>query len=131
MAFMRPDISREKERFLISDDLEEVVFCKYNQVFLQPGTYSADDLPEDEDLAADVLDVCKELGVTEFEIVSKYWGYLSAPGYLDRSDYILGDSIQDVAKQLLDMYFDGDPEYMDEAEKEDMAWLESVEKEGA
>lgn len=128
MAFMRATLSGYKDYFLISDDLEEAVFCRYNGINLPVGTYDEyDPRPEDEDLAEGVDNIFKMFpSVNQFEVVCKFWGQLSAPGYLDQTDYCLGDSQADVAQQLLDLYFDGEDKYMDEDQKEDRAWLESI-----
>ncbi len=128
MAFMSATLSDFREYFLISEDLEEVIFCKYNSIHLPVGTYDEEGEPsEDEDIAEEVDNIFKMFpSVHQFEVVYKFWGQLSASGYMDQTDYCLGDSQADVAQQLLDMYFDGEDEYMDDAEKEDRAWLESV-----
>ena len=34
----------------------------------------------------------------------KFYGWLSAPGYLDRTDPVEGKTIREVAEQLLEMY---------------------------
>ena len=52
-----------------------------------------------------------------------YQGYLSAPGYLDRTDIVVADTVGEVAKQLLDLYFDQPLEDMDADELEDVEWL--------
>ena len=128
MAFLRPQIYKEKDRFLIADNLEDAVFCRWNGISIPVGTYDVDDLDDSED-SDDVLSVAKQFDCAEFEIVETFYGVLEPAGcYLDRSSYVLGDTVPEVAQQLLDLYFDGDPEYMDEGEKEDLAWLESVVK---
>ena len=128
MAFMTAVVSDTQEYFLISDDLENAVFCKYNGINLPPGTYDDDmDPPDDEELAEAIAEVFKMFpNISQFEIVFKYWGLLSAPGYMDQTDYVLGDTPGDVAQQLLDMYFDGEDEYMDDDERADRDWLESI-----
>lgn len=128
MAFMNATVSDGPEYFLISDDLEEAIFCKYNSIHLPVGIYDEEDEPsKDEDLAEEITNVFNLFpSVHQFEVVYKFWGQLSASGYMDQTDYVFGDSQADVAQQLLDMYFDGEEEYMDEDEKEDRAWLESI-----
>lgn len=128
MAFMRAQVSTIKENFLISDDLDEAVFCEYNNIDLPPGEYNVnDEAPEDDSQFENWMEavrIAEVLGITHsFEIVEKYWGELSAPGYMDRTDYILGDSPADVAQQMLDMYFDGDIEDMDDDERDDISML--------
>ncbi len=133
MAFMSATLSDFREYFLISDDLEDAVFCRYNGINLPVGVYDEDDVrPEDENAAYEITNVFNLFpSVHQFEVVYKFWGQLSASGYMDQTDYCLGDSQADVAQQLLDMYFDVDEEDMDEDEKEDRAWLESIVEEGA
>ena len=128
MAFMTAIVSDVQEYFLISDDLDNAVFCKYNGVNLPSGTYDDDmDLPDDEELAEAIAEVFKEFpNISQFEIVYQYWGQLSASGYMDQTDYFLGDTQAEVAQQLLDMYFDGDDEYMDNGQRADRDWLESI-----
>lgn len=129
MAFMRAEVGDYKELFLISDELEEVLFCKYNAIGLPPGEYDIDDeLPEEDDSKFDdwleASRIFDNFGIKRsFEIVEKFWGVMSAPGYMDRTDYILGDSQADVAQQMLDMYFDGDIEDMDDDERDDVSML--------
>lgn len=127
MAFLRAQVYENRERFLIAENLEDAVFCKYNGIQLPVGSYDVDELPEDEDLAEEIVAAANEFRCTNFEIVEQFYGCLEPHGcYTDRSGYTLGDSIQDVAQQMLDLYFDGDPEYMDEGEKEDVAFLEGL-----
>lgn len=128
MAFMTAAVSDGKDYFLISDDLENTLFCIYNGINLPAGVYDDDmDPPDDEELAEAIAEVFKMFpNISQFEIVFKYWGQLSAPGYMDQTDYVLGDTPGDVAQQLLDMYFDGEDEYMDDDERADRDWLESI-----
>jgi hypothetical protein len=139
MAFMTARVSDTRDYFLTSEDLEECVFCKYNSIGLPVGVYSVDDEPPsgehapEWDTYEDSRVVFMSLPqVNSFEIVYKFWGQLSASGYMDQTDYVLGDTQAEVAQQLLDMYFDGEDEYMDDEERADREWLESiVEGEGA
>ncbi len=128
MAFMTARVSDTQDYFLISEDLEECIFCKYNGIDLPVGTYTDDmDPPDDEELAEAIAEVFKEFpNISQFEIVYQYWGQLSASGYMDQTDYFLGDTQAEVAQQLLDMYFDGEDEYMDDEERADREWLESI-----
>ena len=128
MAFMTARVSDTKDYFLLSEDLEEYVFCKYNGIDLPVGTYTDDmDPPDDGILAEAIAEVFKEFPtISQFEIVHKFWGQLSASGYMDQTDYFLGDTQAEVAQQLLDMYFDGEDEYMDDEERADREWLESI-----
>jgi hypothetical protein len=128
MAFMTASVSYQKDYFMVSDDLEEAVFCKYNSIHLPEGHYDEnDDLEyQDEDVVECIQNIYKEHKVSSFDIVYKYYGQLEAPGYMDQTDYCFGDSQAEVAQQLLDMYYDGEVEYMDEGEKADMAFLQSI-----
>jgi hypothetical protein len=49
---------------------------------------------------------------------------------MDQTDYYFGDSRAEVAEYLISAFFDGDKEYMDKDELEDLAWLESIVNEG-
>ncbi len=128
MAFMTARVSETKDYFLASDDMEEAVFCEYNGINLPVGVYDEDmDPPDDEELAESIAEVFKTFpNISQFEIVYQYWGQLSASGYMDQTDYFLGDTQAEVAQQLLDMYFDGDDEYMDNGQRADRDWLESI-----
>ena len=127
MAFMRATISRTKEFFLFSEELEEAIFMKHDNVSMVPvGIYDLDDVQEDDELQDCLEQIDEELDITTFEVVEQYWGNLSAPGYLDQTSYILGNTQAEVAQQLLDMYFDYDPEDMDADERDDMEWLQKL-----
>lgn len=131
MAFMRAVVSDTKDYFLISEDLEESVFCKWNGIDLPVGEYREDDDPlEDEEMQEQVDGVFKEYSIKQFEIIYAFHGLLEAPGYLDHTDYFFGDSRAEVAEYLISAFFDGDKEYMDKDELEDLAWLESIVNEG-
>jgi len=134
MAFMTARVSDTPDYFLLSEDSEGCVFCKYSGIDLPAGTYTDDmDPPDDDGLYEEIVNVFKMCPtISQFEIVYKFWGQLSASGYMDQTDYVLGDTQAEVAQQLLDMYFDGEDEYMDDEERADREWLESiVEGEGA
>lgn len=128
MAFMTARVSETPDYFLISEDQEGCVFCEYNGINLPVGVYDEDmDPPDDEELAESIAEVFKTFpNISQFEIVYQYWGQLSASGYMDQTDYVLGDTQAEVAQQLLDMYFDGDDEYMDNGQRADRDWLESI-----
>ena len=131
MAFMRAYVSDHTHRFLVADTLDEPVMCGPNSIDLPEGTY-------DEGTYDDVHTMCLEQAIVvctlfneyridRFEIVEKYWGNLSAPGYMDQTDYVLGDTRADVAAELLNMYFDDlDDNVLDEEEIVDVAFLESL-----
>lgn len=127
MAFMSAVIGRKKEFFMLSDELEEIVFCKYNNIHLPEGHYDEDDEPNpDMDIEAEIRETMDEFKVTNFDIKFAYYGQLSADGYMDQTDYCLGDTQAEVAQQLLDMYYSGEVEYMDAEEVDDMNWLQSI-----
>lgn len=126
MAFMQAMIHPHRDLFLISDQLDETIYCRYNSINLPVGDYDVDELPEDEDLAESILAVSKELKIDRWEIVDRFHGELSAPGYMDRTDFVLGESIAEVAQQLLNMYYDGEEEYMDADQKVERTWLEAL-----
>jgi hypothetical protein len=127
MAFMTASVSYQKDYFMVSDDLEESVFCKYNGIDLPEGHYDEDDDPlEDEDHECRVREIFKEYKVSSFDIIYRYYGQLEAPGYMDQTDYVFGDSQAEVAQQLLNMYYDGEVEYMGEDEKADMEFLQGI-----
>ena len=137
MAFLRADIGLDKEVFVIHERQEEgpdFLSCTNLPTTLKAGTYNEDiSLAEIidrrlelEDLEA-IQDFFKEEKIDEFEVTEPlYWGYLSASGYMDQTQKELGESYAEVAQQLLDNYFSGDPEYMDDDEKADQAWLEKI-----
>ena len=118
MSFMTPEISSEKSRFLLSDYLEEPIECNYNGVGLSVGVYDEDNTDEE------VQEVCSKFKIWTFEIVEKFYGCLSASGYLDQTSLFLGDTQAEVAQQLIDAFYDGEEEYMSDDEKEERAWLE-------
>lgn len=122
MAFMRAEISEYKGLFIISDSLEEAIPLD-RRGGLKEGVYSR---PDEEDEDADVCSICEEFDIDDFEVVNKYSGCLFAPGYLDQTSLYLGDTRADVAQDLLDAFFDGPIEYMDEDERADMEWLNSI-----
>lgn len=134
MAFMRASIDTRKAVFVIHETQEGPYFREVTGLpsTLKAGTYTEDlTLAEivDMDLELDDLvaiqDYLKENRIDEFEVTEPmYWGYLSAPGYMDQTDKVLGETYAEVALQLLDLYFDS--EYLDSDELEDRAWLEEI-----
>ena len=118
MSFMTPEISSEKSRFLLSDYLEEPIECNHNGVGLSVGVYDEDNTDEE------VQEVCSKFKIWTFEIVEKFYGCLSASGYLDQTSIFLGDTQAEVAQQLIDAFYDGEEGYMSDDEKQERAWLE-------
>lgn len=66
--------------------------------------------------------------VLTIEPASGWLAYMSAPGYMDRSDYGLFDTEAEAAQVLLDMVFDQDPESYDDEERAEIAELEAQAK---
>ena len=133
MSFMRAAISNEPETWIITEDDDgEILTC------LPDGDYM-DDLTE-EDLAqiaetndldyASVIDDYKEAlrlaDNHDFTIRTGFRGWLSAPGYLDRTSAVIADSVAEVARELLGMYFDQPFDEMDDDELEDALWLSDL-----
>jgi hypothetical protein len=136
MSFMRATISTKKEVFVIHERPDE-----YGPEFitetrlpnnLEAGNYSEDislaEIVEAglelEELEA-IQDYLKENDIDEFTVTEPlYWGQLSASGYMDQTSKALGESLAEVAQQLLDLYFDS--EYLDADELEDRTWLEKI-----
>ncbi|NCC40908.1 MAG: hypothetical protein EOM21_15965 [Gammaproteobacteria bacterium] len=135
MSFMIPTIHKTKDMFVIYEsgmDQGPEFLSESDCPRLRPGIYTRDELLSyrsklGHDATQGLIDFFrKHRDVDEVEIQESYWGWLSAPGYLDRSDVVLGDSRADVAQQLLDMFYDGDPEYMTDDEKAEAEWLQGI-----
>ena len=137
MAFLRATLNTEREVFVIherQEDGPDLIECTSLPNNLEPGDYSEGltlaqilvaglDL---DDLEA-IQDYLKAEKIDEFTVTEPlYWGYLSASGYLDQTSKEIGESYAEVAQQLLDLYFSGEIEYMDDDEKEDLEWLEKI-----
>lgn len=133
MAFTRADISNSTETWCFTDgDSFEV------HTILPDGEYYDLDINDYEQIAEDNnLDpedveeaynaILKEIGhASNFVLATGYRGWLSAPGYLDRTDPVICDTPAEAAQALLDMYFDGELQYMDDGELEDALWLAEV-----
>lgn len=127
MAFMRPYINTNPETYIVT--YEHQFPIQLHQV--PDGDYYRDDLDGDETLEEDAKAVLKDFfdehpHLREITVITGLTGYLHAPGCLDQTDVCFGDTVQEVAQQLLDLYFDRDPEYMDDEEKDDMEWLKGL-----
>lgn len=127
MAFMRPYINTNPETYIVTEDHQFAI--PLHQV--QDGDYYRDNLDGDETLDEDAKAVLKDFfdehpRFREVTVITGMTGYLHAPGYLDQTDVCFGDTVQEVAKQLLDLYFDQDPEDMDDEEKDDVEWLKDL-----
>jgi hypothetical protein len=134
---MRASINKNPETFILHERQEygpDFLSCTSLPNHLKAGAYSADlTLAQIVDMGLDlndleaIQDYLKEERIEEFEVTKPlYWGYLSAAGYMDQTSKELGESPAEVAQQLLDLHFLGETEYMDEGEKEDLAWLEQI-----
>jgi hypothetical protein len=131
MAFMTSTITDNKEYFLISEELDEIIYCKYNSINLPMGEYTIDDEEplvgrEEHRVWEESRRILKEYSIDSFTIVWQYGGQLEACGYLDCTGWYLGDTVSEVADQLLEYFYDQEDQYMDEEEKADKAWLEGL-----
>ena len=133
MAFMRASISNEPETWIITEDDDgEILTC------LPDGDYDNDLIEEDLAQIAETNDLDYESVIDDykealrladnhdFTIRTGFRGYLAAPGYLDRTSAVIADSVAEVARELLDLYFDQELEYMDDDELEDAEWLSDL-----
>ena len=131
MAFMTPTITSSKEYFMINHDSCEIVACKYTTINLPMGEYTVDDEEppvggEEHRVWEEAKRVMELYSIDNFTITWQYGGKLEACGYLDQTDWYLGDTLSEVAEQLLESFYDQEDQYMDEEEKADKAWLESL-----
>ena len=134
MAFMQPVINKNREYFVTYEsnmDEGPEFLAESNCPRLPPGTYSRDELLSyrskfGHDTTQQIIDFLREKDIDDFEILYQFWGWMSAPGYMDRSDVFLGESYSEVAEQLLEMFYDGDPEYYDDDQKEEIEWLQGL-----
>lgn len=133
MSFMRASISSEPETWLITEnDDGETCTC------LPDGDYDSD-MDEEElsilaeenslDYANVVEDYKEALKISrnnDFSIRTGFRGWLAAPGYLDRTPAVIADSVAEVARELLDLYYDSPLDEMDDDELEDAEWLSDL-----
>lgn len=135
--FMRATLNKKKEVFVIherQEDGPDFITCTALPNNLKAGDYNEDlTLTEIVEAGLDLDDLesiqkyLKEERIAEFTVTAPlYWGYLSASGYLDQTSKELGESYAEVAQQLIDLYFDDDPEYWEDDQKDDCAWLEKI-----
>lgn len=133
MSFMRAEISNSVETWCFgNDDSFEV------RTILPDGEYYALDYADYEQIARDnnfdpeevegaYNAILADLGrSTDFTIATGYRGWLSAPGYMDRTDPVICATQAEAAQELLSMFFDGEIQYMDDGELEDALWLAEV-----
>ena len=131
MAFMTPTITSSKEYFMINHDACEIVACKYTTINLPMGEYTVDDEEppvggEEHRVWEEAKRVMELYSIDNFTITWQYGGKLEACGYLDQTDWYLGDTLSEVAEQLLESFYDQEDQYTDEEEKADKAWLEGL-----
>ncbi len=132
MAFMRASISNNPETWLITENDDGEI----RTVLPDGGYYDLDEsdfeqIARDNDLDIDEVrnDYDEALRLAnnhDFTIRTGFRGWLSAPGYLDRTGVVIADSVTEVARALLDMYYDNDLEYMDDDDLEDALWLSGL-----
>lgn len=133
MAFMRASISNEPETWIITEnDDGEILTC------LPDGDYDNDLIEEDLAQIAETNDLDYESVIDDykealrladnhdFTIRTGFRGWLSAPGYLDRTSAVIADSVAEVARELLDLYFDQPLDEMDDDELKDALWLSDL-----
>ena len=132
MAFLRAAISNEPETWILTEnDDSEILTC------LPDGDYFALDeadfrqIANDNDLdldevRADYKEALRLADNHDFTIRTGFRGYLAAPGYLDRTSVVIADSAAEVARELLDLYFDQPLDEMDDDELEDAEWLSDL-----
>ena len=66
-----------------------------------------------------------EDSIWEVELIEGYGARLSANGYMDCTEWCVYETSVEAAEDLLEMYYyDQDPEYMEEDEKNEMEELE-------
>ena len=122
MAFMRAKISTHYQTYALFED--QWAELQLNEI--PDGDYHVDDLEdiEDEEVREASWKILEDLRSEQMTIQTGYVGYLSAAGYLDRTDPIIAPTQGEVAQGLLDMYFNQEVE--DDDEKADREWLEEL-----
>jgi hypothetical protein len=127
MAFLRAFISSNKETWAMTDFYD----CEITS-YIPDGDYATDlDDEEIHDLAIELDADVSAIEATFRQVPTEgnctiktgYVGYLTAPGYLDRTEPVVGDTPASVAEQLIDLYFDCKIEELDLDELEDLEWL--------
>lgn len=111
MAQLRPYMFRRTDRFVLADG--KVVPNRT----LRVGHYT---LARGVD--KEVRRICKEHGITSFEVADKHYGYLAEPAKAT-AEYIVGESNADVAAKLIERYYTKDT--LDADETHYKAWLQA------
>lgn len=65
-------------------------------------------------------------GITETEDVLGHGARLSAPGYMDATEWVVFNSIAEAASHLLDTYYDQPDDELTEDERMEREWLERM-----
>ena len=129
MAFMRAEISDSTETWVLTDHASmEMRTCFPDGYYEYLDDEELAELAEAVGVDADQMiaersRIYDELGEGVFVVMTGYRGWLSAPGYLDRTDLVICHTQRDVAKSLLESYYDNEVTDMDNDELQDMMWL--------
>ena len=133
MAFMRAFISNEPETWIITEnDDGEILTClpdgdyESSLTFYDLAQIAEANYLETEDVAVHYAEALRLADNHDFTISTGFRGYLAAPGYLDRTSVVIADSVAEVARELLDLYFDQPLDEMDDDELEDAEWLSDL-----
>ena len=133
MAFMRAAISNEPETWIITEnDDREILTClpdgEYdgNLTFYDLAQIAEANYLETEDVAVHYAEALRIANNRDFTIRTGFCGWLSAPGYTDRTSVVVAVSVAWVARGLLEMYFDRPFDEMDDDELEDAEWLSDL-----
>jgi antirestriction protein len=115
-AFMKPQIFKSKG-LEIDTAAGSFVFPSDVISYSGPDTDDAQEINKLWDQIKDYVEVKKAEDVYSIKHVNGWFGRLSASGYLDSTDYIFGDSKEEVKAELERIYGDDDPEPTDESKK--------------
>jgi hypothetical protein len=132
MAFMRASISNEPETWLITEtDDGEIFTCLPDGDYFTLDEVDFRQIAEDNNLDVDEVreayaEALRLANNHDFTIRTGFRGWLAAPGYLDRTPVVIADSVAEVARELLDMYYDQPIDQMDDDELEDAEWLSEM-----
>jgi hypothetical protein len=132
MAFMRAAISNEPETWIITEnDDDEIFTCLPDGDYFTLDEVDFRQIADDNNLDIDEVreaynEALRLANNHDFTIRTGFRGWLAAPGYLDRTSVVVADSVAEVARELLDLYFDRSLEYMDDDELEDAEWLSDL-----
>ena len=108
MAFMRASISNEPETWIITEnDDGEILTCLPDGDYFTLDEADFRQIADDNNLeVGEVKEAYDEaLRISnnrDFTISTGFRGWLSAPGYLDRTSVVIADSVAEVARGLLE-----------------------------